>query len=43
MIQWSSRLLLGDSPMAKDLHRVMILIGGLGEEVVQRILDQEGI
>jgi len=28
--------------MAQDLKRVMILIGGLDEEVAQRILDQEG-
>jgi hypothetical protein len=29
--------------MAQDLRRAMILIGGLDEEVAQRILDQEGI
>ena len=27
---------------ALDLKRAMILIGGLDEEVAQRILDQEG-
>jgi len=29
--------------MAQDLKRAMILIGGLDEEVAQRILDQEGV
>jgi hypothetical protein len=29
--------------MAQDLKRAMVLIGGLDEEMVQRILDQEGI
>ena len=29
--------------MAQDLKRAMILIGGLDEDVAQRILDQEGI
>jgi hypothetical protein len=28
--------------MAQDLKRAMILIGGLDEEMAQRILDQEG-
>ena len=28
--------------MAQDLRRAMVLIGGLDEEVAQRILDQEG-
>ena len=28
--------------MAQDLKRAMVLIGGLDEEVAQRILDQEG-
>ena len=27
----------------EDLKRAMILIGGLDEEVAQRILDQEGL
>lgn len=29
--------------MAQDLKRAMVLIGGLDEEVAQRILDQEGV
>ena len=29
--------------MAQDLKRTMILIGGLDEEVAQKILDQEGV
>ena len=29
--------------MAQDLKRAMVLIGGLDEEVAQRILEQEGI
>ena len=29
--------------MAQDLKRAMVLIGGLDEEVAQRILDQEGL
>jgi len=29
--------------MAQDLTRAMVLIGGLDEEVAQRILDQEGV
>ena len=29
--------------MAQDLKRAMILIGGLDEEMAQRILDQGGI
>ena len=32
-----------ESWMAQDLHRAMILIGGLDEEVAQKILDQEGM
>jgi hypothetical protein len=28
--------------MAQDLKRAMVLIGGLDEEMAQRILDQEG-
>ena len=32
-----------ESWMAQDLKRAMILIGGLDEEVAQRILDQEGV
>jgi hypothetical protein len=29
--------------MAQDLKRAMILIGGLDEEMAQKILDQEGM
>ena len=32
-----------ESWMAQDLKRAMILIGGLDEEVAQRILEQEGL
>ena len=32
-----------ESWMAQDLKRAMVLIGGLDEEVAQRILDQEGV
>jgi hypothetical protein len=32
-----------ESWMAQDLKRAMILIGGLDEEVAQRILDQDGL
>jgi len=32
-----------ESWKAKDLRRAMVLIGGLDEEVAQRILDQEGV
>ena len=31
-----------ESWMAQDLMRAIILIGGLDEEVAQRVLDQEG-
>ena len=29
--------------MAQDLHRAMILVGGLDEAVAQKILYQEGV
>jgi len=29
--------------MAQDLKRAMVLIGGLDDEVAQRILDQGGV
>jgi hypothetical protein len=32
-----------ESWMAQDLKRAMILVGGLDEEVAQRILNQEGV
>ena len=38
-----SSFLEEESWTAQDLRRDMVLIGGLDEEVTQRILDQEGI
>jgi len=32
-----------DAWMAQDLHRAMVLVGGLDEATAQSILDQEGV